>query len=422
MLISLRGLQHHPQNGETSMSTSLLYHAFGIRGYQYQATKFHSGGMTIRVAQAREKLCCPACGSSKVRIVEWFERRWRTVPIGSRETWIEMSVPKVECQKCFSRRRVTVSFAEPHKQHTRAFERYVVELLRFMTPQDVSRHLGISWDLANDIQKRRLKRKFGRPKLKHLKRLAVDEVYVGKRHKYLTLVLDLDSGAVVFVGEGRGSATLRPFFRRLRQSRAKVRAVASDMAGGFLKAVREFLPEARLVLDRFHVVKLFNEKLTKLRRDLYREATDDLHKAVLKGTRWLLLKNPENLDDDRNEHQRLQDALSLNAPLATAYYLKEDLRQFWEQATKPQAERWLTAWCRRAEQTGIKVLQQMTRTLQKHRTSLLAWYDDPISTGPLEGVNNKLKLLQRQAFGYRDLELFKLRILSLHTTHKTLVG
>ena len=402
------------------MSTSLLYHAFGIRGYQYQATKFHSGGMTIRVAQAREKLCCPACGSSKVRIVEWFERRWRTVPIGSRETWIEMSVPKVECQKCFSRRRVTVSFAEPHKQHTRAFERYVVELLRFMTPQDVSRHLGISWDLANDIQKRRLKRKFGRPKLKHLKRLAVDEVYVGKRHKYLTLVLDLDSGAVVFVGEGRGSATLRPFFRRLRQSRAKVRAVASDMAGGFLKAVREFLPEARLVLDRFHVVKLFNEKLTKLRRDLYREATDDLHKAVLKGTRWLLLKNPENLDDDRNEHQRLQDALSLNAPLATAYYLKEDLRQFWEQATKPQAERWLTAWCRRAEQTGIKVLQQMTRTLQKHRTSLLAWYDDPISTGPLEGVNNKLKLLQRQAFGYRDLQLFKLRILSLHTIHKTL--
>ena len=288
-----------------------------------------------------------------------------------------MSIPKVECQECFSRRRVAVSFAEPHKQHTRAFERYVVELLRFMTPQDVSRHLGISWDLANDIQKRRLKRKFGRPKLKHLKRLAVDEVYVGKRHKYLTLVLDLDSGAVVFVGEGRGSATLRPFFRRLRQSGAKVRAVASDMAGGFLKAVREFLPEARLVLDRFHVVKLFNEKLTKLRRDLYREATDDLHKAVLKGTRWLLLKNPENLDDDRNEHQRLQDALSLNAPLATAYYLKEDLRQFWEQAAKPQAERWLTAWCRRAEQTGIKVLQQMTRTLHKHRQSLLAWYDDP---------------------------------------------
>tara|TARA_R110002072_G_C7877076_1_gene527696 strand:+ start:98 stop:1312 length:1215 start_codon:yes stop_codon:yes gene_type:complete len=404
------------------MSTSLLYHAFGIRGYQYQATKFHSGGMTIRVAQVREKLCCPACGSSKVRIVEWFERRWRSVPIGSRETWIEMRVPKVECQECFSRRRVAVSFAEPHKQHTRAFERYVVELLRFMTPQDVSRHLGISWDLANDIQKRRLKRKFGRPKLKHLKRLAVDEVYVGKRHKYLTLVLDLDSGAVVFVGEGRGSATLRRFFRRLRQSRAKVRAVASDMAGGFLKAVRECLPEARLVLDRFHVVKLFNEKLTTLRRDLYREATDDLHKAVLKGTRWLLLKNPENLDDDRDEHQRLQDALSLNVPLATAYYLKEDLRQFWEQTTKSRAARWLTAWCRRAEQPGIRVLQQMARTLRKHRQSLLAWYDDPISTGPLEGVNNKLKLLQRQAFGYRDLELFKLRILSLHTTHKTLVG
>lgn len=119
MLISVSGLRHLPQNGETSMSTSLLYHGFEIRGYQYQATKFHSGGMTIRVAQAREKLCCPACGSSKVRIVEWFERRWRTVPIGLRETWIEMRVPKVECQECFSRRRVVVSFAPSHKQHSR---------------------------------------------------------------------------------------------------------------------------------------------------------------------------------------------------------------------------------------------------------------------------------------------------------------
>jgi transposase len=404
------------------MSTSLLYHAFGIRGYQYRSTEYHSGGMTIRIEQPREKLCCPGCGSRKVRIVERFERCWRTVPVGARETWIRLSVPKVECQKCFARRRVRVPFAEPHRQHTRAFERYVAELLRYMTPQAVSRHLGISWDLANTIQTRRLRKKFGQPKLRHLQRLAVDEVHVGRRHKYLTLVLDLDSGAVVFVGEGRGADTLRPFFRRLRHSRAQVRAVASDMAGGFLKAVREFLPEATLVLDRFHVVKLFNEKLTQLRRDLYREATDKLHKAVLKGTRWLLLKNPENLDDDRDEGQRLKEALSLNASLATTYYLKDDLRQFWEQATRRQAERWLAAWCIRAEKSGIRVLQQMANTLRGHRPHLLAWYDDPISTGPLEGVNNKLKLLQRQAFGYRDLELFKLRILALHTTHKTLVG
>jgi transposase len=291
-----------------------------------------------------------------------------------------------------------------------------------MTPQDISRHLDISWDLANDIQKRRLQRKFSRPKLKHLKRLAVDEVYVGKRHKYLTLVLDLDSGAVVFVGQGRGAETLRPFFKKLKRSGARVRAVASDMAGGFIKAVREFLPEARLVLDRFHVVKLYNEKLTKLRRELYREATDMLQKNVLKGTRWLLLMNAENLNEERDEPSRLEKALLLNAPLAKAYYLKDELRHFWKQDSKPVAERHLDSWCTQAEQTGIRVLQQMAKTLRKHRASLLAWYDDPISTGPLEGVNNKLKLMQREAFGYRDLELLKLRILSLHTTHKSLVG
>ena len=404
------------------MSRSLLYREFGVRGYWYRATKYSAGKVSFCVEAPREKLVCPKCGSGHVHILEHFKRRWRNVPIGGLATWIEMKVPKVECPECFARRRVPVQFAEPHKRHTRAFQRYVEELLRYMTPQDISRHLDISWDLANDIQKRRLQRKFSRPKLKHLKRLAVDEVYVGKRHKYLTLVLDLDSGAVVFVGQGRGAETLRPFFKKLKRSGARVRAVASDMAGGFIKAVREFLPEARLVLDRFHVVKLYNEKLTKLRRELYREATDMLQKNVLKGTRWLLLMNAENLNEERDEPSRLEKALLLNAPLAKAYYLKDELRHFWKQDSKPVAERHLDSWCTQAEQTGIRVLQQMAKTLRKHRASLLAWYDDPISTGPLEGVNNKLKLMQREAFGYRDLELLKLRILSLHTTHKSLVG
>jgi transposase len=388
------------------MSTSWLYHGFGIRGYRYGTTRYEGGQMIVRVEAPRQSLRCPACGSAHVHIVEWFPRRWRTLPIGSKRVWIEMDVPRVECQSCRLRRRVDVTFAEPLRRHTRSFERY----------------LGISWDLANDIQKRRLGRRFARPKLKGLKRIAIDEIHLGKRHRFVTLVLDLDSGAVVFVGEGKGAEALQPFWKRLKSARAKIRAVATDMSPAYIAAVIENLPQARLVFDRFHVMKLLNEKLTELRRELFREAERPLGKSVLKGIRWLLLKNPENLDDAKQERTRLEEALQLNQPLAIAYYLKDDLRQFWGQPDYHTASRFLASWCRRAEASGIRILQKFAHTILGHRSGLLAWYTHPISTGPLEGVNNKIKLLQRRAYGYRDLELFKLRILSLHTTRLALVG
>lgn len=404
------------------MSTSLLYHAFGIRGYWYVGTDYREGEIFVRIEAPRESLRCSRCGSPHVHVIDRFRRQWRTLPIGAKAVWIDMQVPKVECQQCGVRRRIEVKFADPKRRHTRSFERYVCELLQFMTPQDVAWHLGISWDLANDIQKRRLGKRFGQPKLKGLQHLAIDEIHLGKRHRFITLVLDLDSGAVVFVGHGKGQEALKPFWRRLKSSGAKIRAVATDMSAAYIAAVQKNLPHARLVFDRFHIVKLMNEKLTELRRQLYREAEGPLGKSVLKGIRWLLLMNPENLDDAKSEPERLQEALDLNRPLAMAYYLKEDLRQFWEQHSYQAASRFLTRWCARAEASGIRILQTFAKTLRGHRSGLLAWYTAPISTGPLEGVNNKIKLMQRRAYGYRDLELFKLRILSLHTTRFELVG
>ena len=236
------------------------------------------------------------------------------------------------------------------------------------------------------------------------------------------MVLDLESGRIVFVGENRDAKALDPFWKRLRRSRAKIEAVAMDMSAAYALAVSTHLLEATIVLDRFHVVKLLNEKLTQLRREAYREVVDGLQKDVLKGTRWLLLKNPENLDPTRNERQRLEEALELNRPLATAYYLKEDLRQIWSQPDKTTAEGVLKDWIARAEASGIRILQRFARTLAIHRHRILAWYEHPISTGPLEGTNNKIKTLKRQAYGFRDHEFFKLKILAIHETRYALVG
>ena len=176
------------------------------------------------------------------------------------------------------------------------------------------------------------------------------------------------------------------------------------------------------MFDRFHVMKLYNDKMAELRRALQREAAGPLQIKVLKGTRWLLLKNPENLDGQKNEGQRLQKALEFNAPLACAYYMKEDLRQFWNQKSKADAKRHLDAWIQKARSSKVAMLIKMANTLASRKFGLLSYYDHPISTGPLEGTNNKIKTLQKQAYGFRDTEFFKLRIFGLHESKYALVG
>jgi transposase len=195
-----------------------------------------------------------------------------------------------------------------------------------------------------------------------------------------------------------------------------------DMSAAYRSAVSAHLPGAVIVFDRFHVMKLFDEKLSDLRRALHREATDVMQKKVLKGTRWLLLKAAENLDEGKDEKSRLEEALALNKSLASAYYQKEDLRQFWERPGKGFATVFLDGWVKRAEASGIKMLQQMARTLAAHRSGLLAYYDAMITSGPMEGTNNKIKTMKRQAYGFRDKEFFKLKILAIHESKYELVG
>jgi len=333
-----------------------------------------------------------------------------------------LPIPRVACARCGVTRQVRLNFANPRRSYTRSFERYALDLSRHMTIQDVANHLQVSWDVIKDIQKRDLQQRYRKPRLGKLKQLAIDEISIGHGQRYLSVVLNLETGAVVFVGDGKGAEALAPFWQRLKAARARVEAVATDMSAAYIQAVREHLGEAVHVFDHFHVIKLFNEKLSDFRRELYREATDRMHKDVLKGTRWLLLKNPENLDPKRNERERLEEALRMNQPLATVYYLKEDLRQIWEQPDQRTAARVLDDWLRRAEASCIKVLQKFAGTLAMYRTGILAYYDYRISTGPLEGTNNKIKTMQRQAYGFRDREFFKLKILALHEAKYALVG
>jgi len=398
-----------------------LYHGFGIRGYRYKRTYFAEGDLVFSIEKDPSTLRCPCCkGWHVIRhgaALRWF----RAVPIGRKSIYIALRVPRVECLSCGIVRQIDIGFADPRRTYTKAFERYVLELSRHMTIRDVARHLGISWDMVKDIQKRYLSKQYSQPRLRDLNLIAIDEISIGRGHRYLTVVLDLSSGAVVFVGDGKGADALIPFWKKLKCSKAQIDAVAMDMSPSYISAVSTNLPKAAIVFDHFHIIKMFNDKLAELRRELQREA-EDADKQVLKGTRWLLLKNPENLRADRNERERLDAALKLNKPLATAYYLKEDLRQLWLQKDQEKAAVFLDDWIAQARSAGIKMLDNFADTLESHRAGILAYYEYPISTGPLEGTNNKIKTLQKQAYGFRDMEFFKLKIYALHETKYALVG
>ena len=170
-----------------------------------------------------------------------------------------------------------------------------------------------------------------------MKKIAIDEIYVGKDH-YLSIVLDVVSGAVVFVGDGKGSEALKLFWQRLRRQRkVKIEAVVIDMSPVYIKADRENLKETVIVFDHFHVIKLFNGKVSGFRRQLFNNTRDSLKRRVIKGTRWLLLTARGNLQEKTEQARRLNQALEINKPLVTVYYMKEDLRQLWYWASDKKA-------------------------------------------------------------------------------------
>ena len=395
------------------MSTSFVYHAFGLPGYDFLSYDFSKGKITIKIRPKNSLLLCPCCRSKHVVKKGTYNRTIRTIPIGSKPVFLEVEIPRIYCLSCFCTRMIDIKFAKSKKRYSKKFARHVLSLAKLMTIKDVAKFLGVGWDLVKDIYKQYLKKRFSNPKLSKLKYIAIDEISTRKGHKYVTLVMDIKTGAVVFVGDGKGADSLLPFWKRLKKSRAKLKAISTDMGPAYISAVLEHQPGVPLIFDRFHVVKLMNDKLANIRRALHRELKDTMHKDVLKGARWILMKNPDNLSEDHNEQERLKEALRLNEPLATAYYMKEDLRQIWSQANKEDARRVLDDWIARALSSDIRQLTSMGKTMALHRQRILDWYDHPISSGRMEGTNNKIKTMKRQAYGFRDMDFFKLRIIML---------
>jgi len=300
-------------------------------------------------------------------------------------------------------------------------------LLDSMTIQDVAKYLKMSWHTIKEIDKAYLSRNFSKPRLKDVEYIAIDEFAYKKGRKYKTVVYDLKEGRAIFIGEGNNAETLNPFWKKLRSSGAKLKAVSTDMCRAYWGSVKKNSPGTPIIFDLFHIIQMCNKCLDDIRIMLYHKEKDIHKRKVIRSSKWVVLKNKVNLSNEVKkegvppEVEQLQLALKVNEPLAAAYYLKEELKEIWRQKNKHKAGLELEKWIVKARSVGLAQLDRLAKSMESHRSEILNWYDHPISTGPLEGFNNKIKVLKRKAYGYRDDEYFALKILSLHQSRYALL-
>lgn len=394
------------------MSTSLLYHVQGIAGFEHVKFEFQEGAVLWNIQGPRKHVRCPACRSRRVNIREYRTRRIRGLPTGGRKNILIVELFRIRCSDCGQELQEPIPFADPMKGFTHRLARYALELSRHMDIQAVARHLDLHWHTIKEIEKSHLAAKYRRIPLKKVRKIGIDEIHVGRK-KWLTVVLNLDTVEVLFVGKGKNGECLKPFLKRLRSARARVEVVAMDMSKAYTAWVLSSLPTARIVYDKFHVIKMMNERLDSLRRELQRNLPED-QKRFLKGKRWLLLKARERLREDHRKN--LDEMLSVNAPLATAYQLKEKLRCLWGEETWRDAETFLANWCGEAKASGIKQLIKTAETVESHWEGILAYFNEGgITSARMEGFNNKIRWLIKLGYGYRDDEYFILKVYDLPT-------
>ncbi len=403
-------------------TTSFLYNTLGLVGYRHIRTEFREGKVFHHVELKREKRRCRHCHARwlELELFGNYERQFIALPVGRRQQYVVLHGHRQYCHHCGKCHREPVEFASGQCRYLKSFARLAVELCEIAPIKQVAEFLGVGWDLVKEIFKSHLKQRLKRRKLSKLHIIAVDEFAIRKGHRYMTVVMDLQEGAIVHAMESKDATALTTFLKRLKRSRAPLEAVAMDMSKAYLKAVREVYPQGVAVVhDPFHIVALANQAIDDTRRELTREL-EDQDKSIFKGSRFLFLRGQERLSE--KARQQLDELLDLNQPLHEAYLLKEQLRQFWDQSGKEMAAEMLKQWVERAKASVSKSFQKLADTLESHREGLLAYFDHPISTGPLEGMNNKIKVLKRQAYGFRDMEYFKLRLFFIHESTYSISG
>jgi transposase len=348
------------------------------------------------------------CGVCRQRCQEVHdirkERVWRDLSMRKLPLRLLYRPRRVECPRCGVRVE-DFPWAEPWARVTTALSNAVAVLARELSWKGTAREYGLNWKSVATIVKRAVD--YG---LKHRARppvhvIGIDEVSRRKGQVYLTVVYDLERRVLLWVGEDRTEEAVRPFFTQEMGTRRcrTLRVVCMDMWAPYAKLVRDHAVNAQILFDRFHIVKHLHEAVEAARRDLWRQLTSK-ERVTFKGTRWLLLKNPWNLNNQQNE--RLSTLVRWNSPLVRAWYLKESFQLFWTYKQPWRAKQLLLKWMTSALRSKLEPFKKFVGMLRSHLEGVLAWTETRLSNGAVEGMNNKIKSISHRSFGFRSATNF----------------
>ena len=370
-----------------------------------------ASGAAIAVVEPdrRFRPICHACGAPGVAIHAHTRKFIRDLNFGDFTMLLQVEHRKIRCDQCRKVRVEGLEFVDASARVTHRLAAYAAQLCKAgLSVEAVARHLALDPKTVKAIDKATLEAQFSQTTYEGLKRLAIDEIAVKKGHNYMTVVLDYDTGRVVWMGEGRQTDTIDAFFDAMPvEVREGIEAVAIDMWEPYINAVRRWCPQAAIVFDLFHVVKAFTKVIDDIRNEEFRKARGDL-RALLPGSKYLFLKNWGNLK--REGRIQLEETLALNERLNTIYWLKDLLAHIWDYYYPGWAVKMLAEWCEVARQDGHPALVRFAAKLERHQYGIISHCKHQIHTSKLEGVNNKIKVVKRIAYGFHDLEYFALKV------------
>ena len=354
-------------------------------------------------------LVCSGCGRTCDKYHDWSDRWVRDLPLLDAETHLCVQRFRVRCPVCGPKVEHLPWLAK-WSRVTRRFAESVARLCKVLPIKHVAEYYRLSWDTVKAIDKEWLTEHVTLPDLSNLTQLAMDEFAIKRGHRYATIFVEPQLKQVLWVCRGRKREDIRPFFKMLgKAGRERLEAVAMDMNPAYEEEVKAQCRNAKIVYDLFHVVAKFGrEVIDKVRTAEAKKQTNRGERQLIKGSRWLLLRNARGLK--RKDRVKLSELLSANRRLWTVYVLKDDLKSLWDYCYRGAAMKFWKSWYNRAIRSRIEPLKQFARRLHKKLDGILSHCRYPLHTSLLEGINNKIKVIKRMAYGFRDEDYFFLKI------------
>jgi transposase len=355
---------------------------------------------------------CPECGKRGKTYDTQPSRLFEYVPIWAFKVFFRYSPRRVLCPACGIKVEA-MPWGYGKEQMTFSYQVYLARWARRLSWKETADIFKTSWDSVFRAVQFVVDYGLANRNLDGVTEIGVDEIAVFKGHKYLTLVYQINAGArrLLWCGPERRVKTLLRFFREFGKERsAKLKYVCSDMWAPYLKVIAKRAPNALNILDRFHIMRKFNEAIDEVRRIEAKEFKAAKQENVLEKGRWLLLKRPENLTEKQTS--RLGDLLKLNLSSIKAYLLREDFQQFWEYHRCDFAGKFLENWVTRTLQTDLEPMKKVARMLRNHKPMILNWFKAKgrLSSGAVEGLNLKAKLTIRKAYGFKSMKCLQVAL------------